>query len=137
MDLGCQDEASKCDRVDVILRGAGLLTMHRRARLGQEVLDYDLLDVTVASVAGGDRLERVHAVLAALTDAHEDPGRERDPQLAGELERRQTTRRGLVGCSPVALQVVHERLDHHALRGCDLPERRKTVGIERSSIGMG
>ena len=54
--------------------------VHRRARLGQEVLDDHLLHVAVAGVAGGDGLERRQPVGPVLADADQDPGGERDRQ---------------------------------------------------------
>lgn len=50
--------------------------MHRRSRLGQEVLDDHLLHVAPAGVAGGDGGERLDAVGAALAEADQDAGRE-------------------------------------------------------------
>ena len=60
--------------------------VHRGAGLGQEVLDDHLLHVAVAAVGRGDGLEGLDAVGAVLADADEDPGGERDAELAGGLE---------------------------------------------------
>src|SRR5439155_6032960 len=68
---------------------------HRDARLGAEVLDDDFLDVTVALVQIADGGERVDALGGRLADPDQDPGRERDCELAGESDRAQATRRHL------------------------------------------
>ena len=75
------------------------------ARLGQEVLDDDLLHVAVAAVRGGDGLERLQPVGPGLADAHQDPGGERDGQLAGRLQGGQPAGGLLVGRAAVAVQV--------------------------------
>ena len=70
--------------------------MHGGARLGQEVLDDDLLHVAVAPVAGGDGLERGHPVGPRLADAHQEPGGEGDAEPARRLQGGQPSGRGLV-----------------------------------------
>ena len=59
------------------------------ARVRHEVLEDHLLDVAVARVHGGERLERGDALVLGLADADQDAARERDPQLARRLDRRQ------------------------------------------------
>ena len=54
MDVGGQQEAGGGDRPEVLVVGAGLGGVHRRPRLGEEVLHDHLLHVTVAAVALGN-----------------------------------------------------------------------------------
>ena len=53
--------------------------------LRQEVLDDDLLHVTVAPVRGRDRFQRLDPFGARLADADEDAGRERDARAGPRL----------------------------------------------------
>ncbi len=76
--LGRQDEPGQSNGVQEDLLRAGRRPVHRRARLGQEVLDDHLLHVAVTGVAGGDGLEGLDAIGAAFADADQDAGRERD-----------------------------------------------------------
>ena len=71
-----------------------------------------------------DGLERGDDVGAVLADADEDPGRERDGELAGGLERGEPALGRLVGRAAVAVEVGIERLDHHPLRRADTARRR-------------
>ena len=50
--------------------------------LGAEILDDDLLDVTVALVQLANRQERVDPLFERFADADEDAGGERDAKLA-------------------------------------------------------
>ncbi len=137
VDVHGQDQPGQGDGVEVLVAGAGSGPEHRRARLGQEVLDDDLLHVAPAGVGLGDGGQRVDAVLAGLADADEDAGGERDGQLAGCLERGQAALGGLVGRAPVGLEVRVERLDHHPLRGSHRPQGGELVGVEGAGVGVG
>ena len=124
-----QDQPGQGDGVEVVVGRAGPGPEHRRARLGQEVLDDDLLHVTPAAVRRGDGLERVDAVVPGLADADEDAGGERDGQLAGRLERGQAPLGHLVGRAAVGLEVGVERLEHHPLRRRHRPQGGQLVGV--------
>ena len=137
MDVGREDQAGGGDRPQVVVGRAGRRVAHDGQRLGQEVLDDDLLHVTVAGVAVGDRPQGVEAVLAALADADQDPGRERDGQLAGGLQRRQPTLGGLVGRVAMAVEVRVERLQHHPLAGRDGAQLGQLAGVEGTGVGVG
>ena len=52
------------------------------ARVRHEVLEDHLLDVAVAGVDLGERLQRGDPLLLGLADPDQDPARERDPELA-------------------------------------------------------
>ena len=71
--------------------------MHGRARLRAEVLHDDLLDVPVAPVEIADGEQRLGTLPRRLADADEDPGRERDRQATGILDRPQPDGGHLVG----------------------------------------
>ena len=75
VDVERQDHPGKRDCVEIVVAGTGFGVVHRRAVLRQEVLDDHLLDVAVALVARGDRLERLDAVGSVLADADEDSRR--------------------------------------------------------------
>ena len=137
VDVGREDQAGGGDRPQVVVGRAGRRVAHDGQRLGQEVLDDDLLHVTVAGVAVGDGPQGVEAVLAALADADQDPGRERDGQLAGGLQRRQPTLGGLVGRVAVAVEVAVERLQHHPLAGRHRAQLGQLVGVEGAGVGVG
>ena len=51
-----------------------------------EVLDDQLLNVTVARIHFGQSVKRSKAILVRLTDADEDAARERNLQLAGPFD---------------------------------------------------
>ena len=92
-------------RAPVLARGRvgdlrGLLSVVALVR--HEVLQDHLLDVPVLGVQRRERLQRLDALLLALADAHEDPARERDPQLARRADRLQAPRRVLASASPRA-----------------------------------
>ena len=112
--------------------------VHRRARLGQEVLDDDLLHVTVTRVRRRDRHERLDALRAGLADADEDPGRERHVGLAGRLERGEPARGRLVGRAMVRAaglpEPCGERLEHHPLRRAHRAQRRELLAGERTGV---
>ena len=59
------------------------------AGVRDEVLQDHLLEVAVARMDLGQRFERGDPLLLGLADADQDPAGERDPQLAGGLDRRQ------------------------------------------------
>ena len=104
---------------------------HLRARLRAEVLDDHLLDVAVLAVQAGDRLQRLDPLLARLADADQDPGRERDAQLAREAQRLEPRGRLLVGRAEMRAaargEPVGGGLEHDPLGGRHLAERRKLV----------
>ena len=136
VDLGGQDQPGDGDGPQELVGRAGRPLVHGGARLGQEVLDDDLLHVAVAPVAGGDGLERGHPVLPGLTDAHQEPGGEGDAGPTRRLQGGQPPGRGLVGGRAVGVQVRVDRLDHHALAGGDLPEAEEVGEVEGPGVGV-
>ena len=104
---------------------------HLRARLGAEVLDDHLLDVPVPLVQGGDRLQRLEALVAGLADPDQDPGREGHGQLAGQPDRLQPRRRELVRRAVVGHALLGEaergRLEHQPHRGRDRPQEEQVL----------
>src|SRR5215203_3726643 len=58
-------------------------------RVRDEVLEDHLLKVPMPLMGAGQRLQRGDALVLGLADADQDPGRERDPQLARRFDRRQ------------------------------------------------
>ena len=137
VDVGGQHEPCHRERPQVLVGRAGLRLLHAGAQLGQEVLDDDLLHVPVAGVGGGDRLHRRDPVDAVVADADEDPGRERDLQFAGGLERGEAAGGHLVGCRLVALEVVAHALDHHPLARGHGSEPGEFVEREGPAVGVG
>ncbi len=98
-------EARRRDGPKLLLAGARGSGAHDGAVLGAEVLDDHLLYMTVAAVARGDRLQGDEAVGAAFTDAHQDPGGERNLKLTSRLQRGQPSFGCLVGRPDVALEI--------------------------------
>ena len=95
-----------------------------------EVLEDDLLQVPVLGVHRGERLERRDAVVLGLADPHEDPARERDPQLTGGADRRQAQRRVLRRRALVRDEVV--RIDS-SISPCDAVTSRSRARSSRPS----
>ena len=106
------------------------------ARVRDEVLEDHLLDVPVPRVHRGERLERGDALLLGLADADEDPARERDPQLAGGLDRRQPPGRMLGRRAGVhgLHQPLRHRLQHQPHRGVHLAQPREVVAVEHAEV---
>ena len=70
------------------------------ARVRDEVLQDHLLEVAVAAVDLGERLERRDPLFLGLADPDQDSAGERDPQLAGGLDRLQPRAPGAWSASP-------------------------------------
>ena len=106
--------------------------------MGHEVLQDHLLDVPVLGVSGRERLQRLHALLLALADAHEDAARERDPQLARRADRLQAPRRVLGGRARVhgLHQALGHRLEHQPLRRGHLAQAREVLTREHAEVGV-
>jgi hypothetical protein len=60
-----------------------------------EVLENDLLQVSVAGMAGRECFQRFDALVLRLTDADQDSAREWDLQFPGSIDRRQARLRML------------------------------------------
>ena len=80
--------------------GHGVGLVHRRAQLGQEVLDDHFLHVTVRSWLARDRVERVDALGARLADADEDAGGERHPRRGPAASSVASRRSGVLSGAP-------------------------------------
>src|SRR5215218_7570477 len=104
------------------------------ARVRDEVLEDHLLDVAVALVKAGERLERGHALLLALADPDQDPGRERDLELTGGLDRLEPAGRVLGRRALVDDEVRVDRLEHQPLRGGHLPQARQVLALEDAEV---
>src|SRR6266850_2785928 len=111
-----QDEPRDRQRAqEIVERGLGRVA-HRDPRLRAEVLDDDFLDVAVALLRVADRHQRVGALARRLADADQEPGGERDAELAGQPDRPQAARRYLVGRPVMGAagrqQPLGDRLEH-------------------------
>ena len=135
--VGRKEQAGHGQGPQVLLRGARRRAVHGRARLGQEVLDDDLLHVAVAVVGRGDGLQGDEAVGPGLAYPAQDAGGEGDRLPTGGLEGGQPAGRGLVGRAGVAGQVGVERLEHHPLAGRHDPEPGQLGRIQGSGVGVG
>jgi hypothetical protein len=71
----------------------------------------------MAGVRGGDGLQGGQLAGSVVADADQDPGGEGDLQLAGRLEGGQPAGRLFVGCAAVGVEIIGQRLEHHALAG--------------------
>ena len=137
MDLRGEDQAGQGYGLEVHVGRAWGSGVHCRTRLGQEVLDDDLLHVAMAPVGCGDRLKCLDAVTTVFPDSYEDPRREGDGQATGGFEGLQAAARLLVRCAPMAVQVRSERLQHHSLGGGDPAHCRELVDVQGAGIGVG
>ena len=104
------------------------------AAVRHEVLEDHLLEVPVLGVQGGERLERLDAILLGLPDPHEDAARERDAELPGGADRLEPQRRVLRRRALVRHEVGPERLEHHPLRGGDLPQAPEVRARQRAQV---
>ena len=104
MDVLGQDQTSDADRPVELLVTRTRRVRHERARLGQEILDDDLLDVAELAMEPSNRFESFESVLAGLTDAHEQTRREGNLQLTGESKRVQAPLGVLIGRETVGLE---------------------------------
>ena len=103
------------------------------ARVGDEVLEDHLLDVAVALVDLGQRLERGDPLLLGLADPDEDPARERDPQLAGRLDRLAAARAGcLVGEPAWTVSISRSEIDS-SISPCEAVTSRSRAEVRRGS----
>ena len=137
VDLGRQDQAGRRNGPLQVLGKAGLGAEHGRAGLGQEVLHDHLLHVPVAGVRLGDDVKGGQLIGPRVADADEDAGGEGDGQLAGEVQGGQAAGRLLVGRPAVRTKALGQRLEHHALAGCDGPQGGELGGVERPGVGVG
>ena len=135
--LGREHQPGDRDGPEKILGRARRRFGHRRAGLGEEVLDNDLLDVAEPGMGGGDGLESGQLPGPVVADADQDPRGEGDTELTGSIERGESPRRLLVGCAVMSVEVLGQRLDHHSLAGRDRPQRGQLLGEEGSGVGMG
>ena len=118
------------------LRVAG----HLRPRLGAEVLDDHLLDVSVPLRQVGDRLDRLDPFRPRLADADQDAGRERNRQLSGEVDRLEAAggelvRRAVVR-QPAPREPVGRRLQHQPHGDGDLAQRRQILAGHDARVEM-
>src|SRR5216117_2212310 len=124
--VGPEQEPRDGERAEHVRERRLGMIPHRNARLRAEVLDDDLLEVTVPLVEVADRREGVHPLAQRLTDADEDARRERDRELARERDRAEAPGRRLVGCpvvrQPGAAEPLRDGLEHEAHAHADLAE---------------
>ena len=120
VDRRVEHEPGDGDGPEELVGRAGGCLPHRRAGLGQEVLDDHLLHVTVALVRGLDGEQGVEAFLTGLADADEDAGGEGHPGPARGFEGGEPAGGRLVGRTRVGparlAEALGEGLDHHPLR---------------------
>src|SRR5216117_99233 len=100
--LGPEQEPCDGERTEQVRERRLRLISHRDARLRAEVLDDDLLDMTVPLVEVADRGEGVHPLALGLADADENARRERDRELPRERDRSEAPRRYLGGARSCA-----------------------------------
>ena len=104
------------------------------ARVRDEVLEDHLLDVAVAAVDLGQRLERRDPLLLGLADPDEDPARERDPQLAGGLDRLPGAPRGCFVGDPAWTVSISRSLTDSSISPCEaVTSRRRARSSARAT----
>ena len=139
-DVGRQQQARRRDRPEVVVEARLRMRRHPRARLGAEVLHDHLLQVAVPLVQLAQGLERLDPLRPRLADPDQDPARERDPQLAGQVDRLEAAGGLLVRRGPVRAALrgepLGDRLEHDPHRGRDRPQRdRARRGSSRPDSG--
>ena len=126
-----EDEPGGCDRGEELLFLWFGCVAHRRAGFGAEVLNDDLLHVTVPAVQVADREEALAPLARRFADPDQDPGGERDREPACVFDRPQAHRRDLIGRSGVRptlpRETVGRRLEHQAHRSAHVLERRELL----------
>ena len=106
------------------------------AGMRDEVLEDHLLEVAVLAVDLGERLERGDPLLLGLADPDQDPARERESELARELDRLQPARgvlRRRAGVDGLH-QPLGDRLQHQPLRGGDLAQAGQVLAREHPEV---
>jgi hypothetical protein len=106
--------------------------------VGNEVLEDQLLNVAVLGVHVGERLQRGHPLLLGFPDPDEDSAGERDPQLPGRADRRESARRVLgrrAGMHRLH-QTLGDRLEHQPLGGGHLAQPRQVLPVEYPEVGV-
>ena len=138
---GTQDEPRHGDRAQVFRLGGIRRVRHARSSLGAEVLDDDLLQVTVALVQLAEREECLDALAPRLADADEEARGEGDRGLAREADGLEPEGRVLVRRAEVRAAALGEplrtRLQHQALRHRDGAECCDVRCGEQARIGVG
>ncbi len=109
------------------------------AGVGDEVLQDHLLDVAVALLHRGERLQRRDPLVLGLADPDEDPGGEGDPLLAGGLDELEPHRRMLGRRARVDRlhQPLAHRLEHQALRGGHRSQAAQVRAGDDADVRMG
>jgi hypothetical protein len=135
-----EQDPRNCDRPELVVeRGLGM-RRHPRPGLRTEVLDDDLLHVTVLLAERLQREERVDSLLPRLADADEDPARERDPELTREPDRLEPAGGDLVRRGPVRPAARPEPpcrgLEHDPHRRRYRPERLELFAGHHARIEM-
>ena len=133
-----EDDPRHGDGPQMLLDGRLGRPRHARARLGQEILDDDLLQVTVLGVGVPEGKERVEALRLRLADADQDAAGERDAQLSGGRDGLKADRGGLVGGAEVSLSALHQprrgTFQHDALRHRDVAQHRDLVALHDAGV---
>ena len=136
-----EDDPSGGDSTEKQLGVTRLGGVHRGAGLREEVLDDDLLHVTVARVRCTDGDQRVDPFGLGLTESNKDPRGERHPRPAGRVQGFEPTGRGLVRRPMVRtagfVEPIRQRLEHHSLRWTDRPQTSEFDLVEGAGIGVG
>ena len=103
------------------------------------VLEDHLLDVAVAGLQLGERLQRGDPLLLGLADPDQDPARERDPQLAGSVDHLQPPCRVLGRRAGVDRlhQPLRDRLQHQPLGRGGLAQPQQVAAVQDADIGVG
>ena len=104
--------------------------------VGHEVLEDHLLDMAMATVHAGERVQGGEAVGLVLPDPDEDPAGEGNPQLPGRLDHLQADGGALGRGTLVSRQVVAQRLEHQPLRGGHLPQAQEVLAIDHADVGV-
>jgi hypothetical protein len=102
-----------------------------------EVLEDHLLEVSVLALDFGEGLQSGNALGRRLPYPHQDPARERDPQLARGPDRLQASLGVLGRRSLVHHQVGIDRLEHQALRRRHLAQPAQVLRGEDAKVRVG
>ena len=107
-----------------------------RSLIGDEILEDDLLKMTMAGVERGQRVERAQPGLPRLAQAHQNATGVRHPGAARGLDRAQATLGRLLGRDR-AVEGIVDVLEHEAHRGVHFGQTLEITRRHGTDVGVG
>ena len=111
-----QQQSRHSDRPQVFIFRAWSRAEHDCSWFGQEVLDDDFLQMSPSLMRTGQSHESIDAIAPCLADTHENAAGEGNLQISGGAQGVDAALGFFVGRSAMAIEIVAQRFEHHALR---------------------